>query len=87
MNLPALATGTVVPANYGEFLAILGDNTSETEVVSPLSTIKQALAEVMGETGGGETTIHSHVYIDDNEIGQSIERYNQRQTVRSNGRS
>lgn len=52
-QIPKLATGTVVPANYGEFAAILGDNKRETEVVSPLSTIKQALKETMAELGGG----------------------------------
>ena len=41
-NMPRLATGTVVPPRAGEFAAILGDNKRETEVVSPLSTIKQA---------------------------------------------
>lgn len=51
-QIPKLATGTVVPANYGEFLAVLGDNKREAEVVSPLSTIKQAVREAMGETGG-----------------------------------
>ena len=52
VSIPRLATGTVVPANYGEFAAILGDNTRETEVVSPLSTIKQALKEAIAEAGG-----------------------------------
>lgn len=49
-EIPYLATGTVVPANYGEFLAVLGDNKRETEVVSPLSTMKQALAEVLANS-------------------------------------
>lgn len=52
-QIPKLATGTVVPANYGEFLAVLGDNKREAEVVSPLSTIKQAVREAMGENGAG----------------------------------
>lgn len=51
INIPHFATGTVVPANYGSFAAILGDNKRETEVVSPLSTMKQALAEVIAERG------------------------------------
>ena len=55
--MPKLATGTVVPANYGEFAAILGDNKRETEVVSPLSTMKQALVEALQETGGQNITI------------------------------
>lgn len=52
-EIPQLATGTVVPANYGEFLAVLGDNKREAEVVSPLSTIRQAVREAMGENGAG----------------------------------
>lgn len=59
-----LANGTVVPANYGEFLAVLGDNKRETEVVSPLSTMKQAFLEAIAEGGfkGGEKEIN--LYID-----------------------
>lgn len=49
VSLPRLATGTIVPPNNGEFLAMLGDNKNETEVVSPLSTMKQALLEALGE--------------------------------------
>lgn len=55
--MPKLATGTVVPANYGEFAAILGDNKREPEVVSPISTMKQALVEALQETGGQNITI------------------------------
>lgn len=56
-EIPKLATGAVVPASYGEFMAILGDNKRETEVVSPLSTMKQALLEALvayGGTGGNQ---------------------------------
>lgn len=55
-QIPKLATGTVVPKNNGEFMAILGDNRYEPEIVSPLSIIKQAIREemqtrdAMGET-------------------------------------
>ena len=51
VSLPRLATGTVVPRQSREFAAILGDNNRETEVVSPLSTIKQALTEALQERG------------------------------------
>jgi hypothetical protein len=51
VSIPRLATGTVVPPNK-EFMAVLGDNKKETEVVSPLSTMKQALKEAMSEYGG-----------------------------------
>jgi hypothetical protein len=47
LGLPALAKGTVIPANYGNFAAILGDNRKEPEVVSPLSTMKQAVLEAL----------------------------------------
>ncbi len=45
VEFPAYATGQVIPRKMREHLAILGDNSRETEVVSPLSTIKQALRE------------------------------------------
>ncbi len=51
VHLPRLASGTVVPPRAGEFAAILGDNKRETEVVSPLSTMKQALMEALTESG------------------------------------
>lgn len=50
-EIPALAMGGVVPPNR-QFLAMLGDNKTETEVVSPLSTMKQAFFEAMEEYGG-----------------------------------
>lgn len=49
-NIPHLATGAVVPPNR-EFMAVLGDNKYETEVVSPLSTMKQAMLEALRESG------------------------------------
>ena len=50
VSIPRLATGSVIPPNR-EFLAVLGDNKKETEVVSPLSTIEQALENVMSRMG------------------------------------
>lgn len=49
--IPGYANGQVIPTNMKRHLAILGDNTRETEVVSPLSTMKQALKEAMSEMG------------------------------------
>lgn len=51
VSLPRLATGTVVPRQSREFAAILGDNNREIEVVSPLSTMKQAMVEALQESG------------------------------------
>ena len=50
-RIPRLATGTVIPPNR-EFMAVLGDNKREPEVVSPLSTIEQAMENVMARHGG-----------------------------------
>lgn len=52
MEIPAYATGQVIPRTMRQHLAILGDNPRETEIVSPLSTMKQALKEAMMEMGG-----------------------------------
>lgn len=46
-RLPGLAQGAVIPPNK-EFLAMLGDQKNGTNIEAPLDTIKQALAEVMG---------------------------------------
>lgn len=74
-NIPALAQGTVIPPSMGEFIAKLGDNKQETEVVSPLSTIKQALMEALQESGGsGE--YHIHVDLDGREIAKAVVRQN-----------
>lgn len=50
VSIPRLATGTVVPPNR-EFLAVLGDNQREPEIVSPVSTMKDAFKEVFAEMG------------------------------------
>ena len=61
-EIPRLATGTVIPANYGEFLAVLGDNKREPEIVSPISQMKQALLEALNERDGdGQTVINLNV--------------------------
>lgn len=49
--IPGYATGQVIPRRMKQHLAILGDNTRETEVVSPLSTIEQAVTNAMVKAG------------------------------------
>lgn len=64
-RIPYLAQGTVVPANYGNFLAMLGDNKREAEVVSPVSTMKQAMLEALAESGGTgpkELVVYTYLY-------------------------
>ena len=84
-RIPRLATGTVVPANYGEFMAILGDNKRETEVVSPLSTMKQAMKEALRESGystNNGTTILK-VYLEGKQIYQEVVKQNNQNTRRT----
>ena len=50
-SVPHLASGAVIPPNK-EFMAVLGDQKSGTNIEAPLDTIKQAVAEVMGQGGG-----------------------------------
>ncbi len=81
-QIPKLATGTVVPANYGEFLAVLGDNKREAEVVSPLSTMKQALAEVLAAQGGGGD-IHITATLDGDVVYKNVVKKNKQNTKRT----
>lgn len=74
-RIPYLAQGTVVPPNR-EFMAVLGDNKREPEVVSPLSTMKQAFMEAMTEMGGmggsRSETIIIRQYLDGKQITQAV---------------
>lgn len=63
VSIPRLAAGTVVPPNR-EFMAMLGDNKTETEVVSPLSTIRQAMAEALEASGFGGGNIEVNLVVD-----------------------
>lgn len=56
-HFPRAATGTVIPRQSREFPVIVGDNNRETEVISPLSTIKQALKEALQESKIGGNTV------------------------------
>lgn len=56
-NLPHLANGAVISPN-SEYLAVLGDQRAGKNIESPLSTIEQALDNVMSRRGGdGNTTV------------------------------
>ena len=82
--IPALANGAVIPANR-RFLAMLGDQTSGTNIEAPLDTIKQAVAEVLtGFAGGGEQPIN--IYIGEELLDTVIAGSQRRRAVRSGGR-
>ena len=58
-SIPHLASGAVISPN-SEFLAVLGDQRSGTNIETPLATMKQAFMEAISEMGGvgGETAVN-----------------------------
>lgn len=54
-SVPALATGAVIPPN-APFMAVLGDQRHGTNIEAPLSTIEQALDNVLSRRGGNGKT-------------------------------
>jgi ElaB/YqjD/DUF883 family membrane-anchored ribosome-binding protein len=94
VSLPRLAQGAVIPPNK-EFMAVLGDQSSGTNIEAPLDTIKQAVQEVVG-SGDAEiiallqqliAVVESkNLSIGDKEIGRANARYtNQQNRIRGVG--
>lgn len=81
--IPKLAQGAVIPPNR-QFLAVLGDQKSGTNIEAPLDTIKQAVAEVLG--WGSDRPITIIVQMDGKEMFRQMVRENNAQ-VRMNGKS
>ncbi len=75
-KIPKLATGTVVPANFGEFVAILGDNKREPEIVSPESAIRKVVSEEFKKNGGGAETINLVVELDGDVLYRTVVKKN-----------
>ena len=46
VSIPRLAQGAVIPPNR-EFMAVLGDNKKEPEIVSPVSTMEKTFENVL----------------------------------------
>lgn len=68
ISAPALARGAVIPPNK-EFLAVLGDQKSGTNIETPLATRVDAFKRAMAESGGGTTTVV--IQLDGKEIARS----------------
>lgn len=68
ITLPRLATGAVIPPNK-EFLAVLGDQKSGTNIETPLATMVEAFKQAIAESGGGATTVV--IQLDGKEIARS----------------
>lgn len=83
LQIPRLAKGVVIPPNR-EFMAVLGDQKHGTNIEAPLDTIKQAVAEVLGQ--GSDRPITIIVQMDGKEMFRQMVRENNSQ-VRMNGKS
>lgn len=91
ITIPHLAQGAVIPPNK-EFMAVLGDQSSGTNIEAPLDTIKQAMAEVLANNGNEEViqllqqliavVDSKNLTIGDKEIGKANARYVQSQNLR-----
>ena len=88
-RIPHLAEGAVIPPNK-EFMAVLGDQSSGTNIEAPLDTIKQAVAEELSAqievlTNGFQSVVNAinnkDLNIGDKEIGQANARYKAQQQI------
>ena len=67
-RIPELATGAVIPPNR-EFLAVLGDQKSGTNIEAPLDTIVQAVMIALAKSGySGNAQIIENVLNLDGEV-------------------
>lgn len=82
VQVPALAQGAVLPPNR-QFLAVLGDQTSGTNVEAPLATIKQAMAEVLSGWNGAGDGQPINVYIGEELLDSVIANSQSRRALRS----
>lgn len=85
LPVPALAQGAVIPPNR-KFLAMLGDQSTGTNVEAPLATIQQALANVLGSWNGGSDGQPINVYIGEELLDSVIANSERRRNLRSGGR-
>lgn len=89
-QIPKLAQGTVVPANFGSFLAELGDNKREPEIVSPVSKIEEAVENVLKRTGNffsGDGKIEINLNVDGKALYSVIVSQDEIQKKQHGGRS
>ena len=80
IKLPRLAQGAVIPPNR-EFMAVLGDQRSGTNIETPLETMIQAFRAALQDSGGGGV-IENVVMLD----GEVIYR-NQQRVAKRHGRN
>lgn len=82
VSLPRLASGAVIPPNR-EFMAVLGDQKSGTNIETPLATMVQAFKQAINEPGGaGGRQMTVILQLDRRELGRAIYQLNNEETQR-----
>ncbi len=73
-QIPKLATGAVIPPN-SEFLAILGDQKSGTNIETPERLLRQIMKEELaGVMSGGDITIENNINLEGDPLFKFVKR-------------
>lgn len=80
LPIPKLATGAVIPPNR-EFMAVLGDQKTGTNIETPLATMVQAFKQALAESGynGGSEAV---LVLDKEVLGKVVYRLNKAEGTR-----
>ena len=83
VEIPRLATGAVIPPNR-EFMAVLGDQKSGTNIEAPLDTIVQAVMLALSKSGysGGNGENVAYLYVGEDQFGKLVYQANRRESNR-----
>ena len=77
LTIPALASGAVIPPN-NPYLAVVGDQTSGTNIETPLQTMVDAFKQALAETGYGKAVME----VDGTTFAQLVYKYNSAESAR-----
>lgn len=80
-EIPMLASGGVAEPN-DPFLAILGDNRRERELITPESTMREVMRSVLQEQGGMKQTIEIPISLDGRVLARASYDYFARESKR-----
>lgn len=86
ISVPHLAKGAVIPPN-NKFLAMLGDQTSGTNIETPLSTMIQAFKSALSDSNySGMGDIYIPIYVNNELTSEELIRKQEIERYRSNGK-
>lgn len=80
VHIPRLAQGAVIPPNR-EFMALLGDQKSGTNIETPLATMVQAFKQALAESGYGGSN-EAVLVLDKEVLGKVVYRLNKAEGTR-----